>query len=39
QSRITDHRIGLTLHNLKSILSGELDDLIDALTAAEQLTE
>ncbi|MCL0103626.1 peptide chain release factor 1 [Dehalococcoidia bacterium] len=35
QSRVTDHRIGLTLHNLRSILEGDLDDLIDALGAAE----
>ena len=36
QSRITDHRISLTLHNLKNILEGELDALIDALATAEQ---
>ncbi|MBT9149812.1 MAG: peptide chain release factor 1 [Dehalococcoidia bacterium] len=35
QSRITDHRIGLTLHNLRSILDGGLDELIDALAVAE----
>ena len=35
QSRITDHRIGLTLHNLRSILEGDLDELIEALDAAE----
>jgi len=35
QSRITDHRINLTLHNLESILEGELDELIDALATAE----
>jgi peptide chain release factor 1 len=38
QSRVTDHRIGLTLHNLKSILDGELDKLIDALITAEEPT-
>ena len=36
QDRITDHRINLTLHNLPSILGGELDELIDALAADEQ---
>lgn len=35
QSRVTDHRINLTLHNLESILEGELDELIDALATAE----
>jgi len=36
QSRVTDHRIGLTLHRLQEILDGDLDELIDALAAAEQ---
>ena len=36
QSRVTDHRIGLNLHNLKNILEGELDPLLDALATAEQ---
>lgn len=31
QDRITDHRIGLTLHNLDKILDGEIDGMIDAL--------
>jgi peptide chain release factor 1 len=31
QGRVSDHRIGLTLHNLENILGGELDPLIDAL--------
>ncbi len=35
QSRVTDHRINLTLHNLESILEGNLDELIDALAAAK----
>ncbi|PIU55258.1 MAG: peptide chain release factor 1 [Chloroflexi bacterium CG07_land_8_20_14_0_80_51_10] len=39
QSRATDHRIGLTLHNLKSILEGNLDELIDALVISEQPSE
>ena len=35
QARVTDHRIGLTLHRLPAVLEGDLDELIDALTAAE----
>ena len=33
---ITDHRIKLTLHKLDSIMNGDLDELIDSLTAADQ---
>ncbi len=36
ESRVTDHRIGLTLYKLNAILDGDLDELIDALTADEQ---
>ena len=36
QGRVTDHRIKLTLHKLESILSGDLDEIIDSLTAADQ---
>ena len=36
QGRVTDHRIGLTLHKLDQIMDGDLDELIDALTAADQ---
>lgn len=37
QSRITDHRIGLTSHNIDGILNGSgLDELIDALTTEDQ---
>jgi peptide chain release factor 1 len=35
QGRITDHRIGLNLHNMESFLGGELDPMIDALVAEE----
>jgi peptide chain release factor 1 len=31
QSRVTDHRLGLTLHKLESVLDGSLDEVIDAL--------
>jgi peptide chain release factor 1 len=36
QDRVTDHRIGLTLHNLPSIMDGEIDPLVDALVAHHQ---
>ena len=36
QGRVTDHRIGLTLHSLQRILEGELDDLIGPLAAHDQ---
>ncbi|HUT68129.1 MAG TPA: peptide chain release factor 1 [Dehalococcoidales bacterium] len=36
QDRISDHRINLTLHNLPRFMEGNLDELIDALTTAEQ---
>ncbi len=36
QDRITDHRIGLTMHNLPRLLSGELDELIDAISTYQQ---
>jgi peptide chain release factor 1 len=35
QGRVTDHRIGLTLHKLSDVLEGDLDDMADALTEAE----
>ncbi|HXY53251.1 MAG TPA: peptide chain release factor 1 [Nitrospirota bacterium] len=34
QSRVTDHRIGLSLFRIESVLGGDLDEFIDALTAA-----
>ena len=36
QGRCTDHRIKLTLHRLDDILNGDLDEIIDSLTAADQ---
>jgi peptide chain release factor 1 len=42
QNRVTDHRIGLTLHKLTLILEGELDEMIDSLTTyfqAEKLKD
>lgn len=36
QSRITDHRIGFSVHNISSVMNGELDDIVNALCEAEQ---
>ena len=36
QGRVTDHRIGLTLHKLDTIIDGSLDELLDALVTAKQ---
>jgi peptide chain release factor 1 len=37
QGRVTDHRIGLTLHKLTDIINGDLDELLGALMNAEQV--
>lgn len=37
QDRVTDHRIGKTIHNLPGVLDGNLDDVIEGLAAAERL--
>jgi peptide chain release factor 1 len=36
QSRVTDHRIGLTLHSVSDVLAGDLDPIIQALREAER---
>lgn len=36
QGRVTDHRIGLTVHKLNEVLEGDLDDLVDALLEDER---
>ncbi len=36
QSRVTDHRIGLTLYRLDDVLDGGIDEIIDALVAADR---
>ena len=37
QNRITDHRIGLSLHKLEAILDGDLDELVESLQAASEV--
>lgn len=39
ESRVTDHRIGFTIHRLAEVLAGDLDPVIDALTAEERLRQ
>ncbi|KUF11961.1 peptide chain release factor 1 [Pseudoponticoccus marisrubri] len=39
QGRLTDHRIGLTLYRLEQVLAGDLDEIIDALTAEHQAAQ
>ena len=36
ENRVTDHRVGLTLHALDRVLAGELDEIVDALAADER---
>ena len=36
EDRVTDHRIGMTVHDLPGVLDGDLDPLIDALVMADQ---
>lgn len=36
QGRVTDHRIGLTLHRIEAVLNGELDEILNALITADQ---
>jgi peptide chain release factor 1 len=36
QGRVSDHRVGLTLHKLPAVVEGDLDEVIDALTAWDQ---
>ena len=39
QSRVTDHRIGLTLYKLEEVLAGDLDEIIDSLIAADRASQ
>ncbi len=36
QGRLTDHRIGLTIYKLDSVMDGDLDEIIDGLVTAHQ---
>lgn len=36
QNRVTDHRVGITLHKLEQVMEGNLDEIIDALKAQQQ---
>ncbi|MGH7443483.1 MAG: peptide chain release factor 1, partial [Longimicrobiales bacterium] len=36
QGRVTDHRIGLTLHRLQDVLNGDLEELVGALKVARE---
>jgi len=36
QGRVTDHRVGLTLHKIERVMAGDLDEIIDALAAEDQ---
>ncbi len=36
QDRVTDHRIGLTVHNIPAIMAGEIDSLVEGLVAADR---
>jgi peptide chain release factor 1 len=39
QQRVTDHRIGLTLHRLDEVIDGELDEIVDALARADTMAK
>ncbi len=39
QGRVTDHRIGLTLYKLESILDGDIDEVLDALITSDQASK
>ena len=36
QGRVTDHRIGLTLYKIDSVMDGNIDEIIDGLATADQ---
>jgi peptide chain release factor 1 len=36
KNRVTDHRVGVTLHSLDQVLAGQIDHIVDALAAAER---
>ena len=36
QGRVTEHRVGLTLYRIDSVMDGDIDEIIDALATADQ---
>lgn len=39
QGRVTDHRIGLTLHRIDAIIDGDLDEIMDSLATTDQVSK
>jgi len=39
QNRVTDHRVGVTLHKLELVMEGDLDEIVQALKAQQQQAE
>ena len=39
ENRVTDHRVGVTVHSLEHVLDGQLDEIVDALAAAERAVQ
>ena len=39
ENRVTDHRVGLTVHKLDQVLEGDLDQLVDALMEADRTAQ
>jgi peptide chain release factor 1 len=39
QNRVTDHRVGMTLHKLELVMEGDLDEIVQALKAQQQQAE
>jgi peptide chain release factor 1 len=39
QNRVTDHRVGVTLHKLELVMEGDLDEFVQALKAQQQQAE
>lgn len=36
QGRVTDHRVGLTLHRLETVLDGDIEEVVDTLITTDQ---
>jgi peptide chain release factor 1 len=39
ENRVTDHRVKLTVHQLQSVLAGDIDEFVDALLSAERAAQ